>query len=137
MTTRPELRLGSHLVRGLAAVALFVVMAAVFVTAPFEAGQGFPSDANITASIGYAMFNLDLGSVPAEGFLVAFILIALALDVALDSALYLAKREQDDEPFTALLADGGRELSRSIGIGSIREESSEAEAQEETGGERR
>ena len=109
MTTKPELNLGSHLVSGLAAVALFVVMAAVFLQASFGEAAGFPADANITASIGYAMFNLDLGAVPGESFLVAFILIAVALDAALDGALLLAKREEDGSMVT-VLADGGRRV---------------------------
>ena len=112
-TTKPELDLGSHLVPGVAALALFVVMAGAFLTAEFPAPQGFPSDANITASIGYAMFNLDFGSVPSESFLVAFLIIALALDTAIDGAIILARRESDGET-VSLLADGGRELKRAF-----------------------
>ncbi len=42
MTTRPKLKLGNHLVPGLVAVALFVVMAAVFINAPITGEeQGF------------------------------------------------------------------------------------------------
>jgi NADH-quinone oxidoreductase subunit J len=112
-TTRPELDLGSHLAPGLAAFALFVVMAGAFITAQFPDPQGFPADANITASIGYAMFNLDFGSVPSESFLVAFLVIAIALDAALDGAIILARREQDGET-VSLLADGGKELKRAV-----------------------
>jgi len=113
--SRPELQSDISYTKGLAALALFVVMAAVVFAADFGPAQGFPSDANVTESIGYAMFNLDLGSVPAEGFLVAFLLIAVVLDVALDGALYLAKREnEDDETLTALIADGGRTLRRTV-----------------------
>jgi NADH-quinone oxidoreductase subunit J len=113
MTTKPELKLGSHLVPGLAAVGLFVVMAAAFLTATFPDPQGFGGDANITASIGYAMFNLDFGQVPGESFLVAFIIMAVALDVALDGAIHLAKRE-DSESGQTVLADGGRMLKRKL-----------------------
>jgi NADH-quinone oxidoreductase subunit J len=113
VTTKPELDLGSHLVPGVAALALFVVMAATFVSAEFPAPQGFPGDANITASIGYAMFNLDFGSVPGESFLVAFLVIAIALDAALDGAIILARRESDGET-VSLLTDGGRELKRTL-----------------------
>ena len=113
MTTKPELDLGSHLVPGLAAIALFVVMAGAFLSAEFPAPQGFPADANITASIGYAMFNLDFGSVPAESFLVAFLIIAIALDAAIDGAIILARRESDGET-VSLLTDGGRKLRRSL-----------------------
>lgn len=109
MTTKPELKLGSHLVPGLAAVALFAVMAAVFLTASFPEPQGFASDANITASIGYAMFDLDFGDVASESFLVAFIVMAVVLDVALDGAILLARREPG-ESTGRLLSDGGRRL---------------------------
>jgi NADH-quinone oxidoreductase subunit J len=112
-TTKPELDLGSHLVPGVAALALFVVMAGAFLTAEFPAPQGFPSDANITASIGYAMFDLDFGSVPSESFLIAFLIIALALDTAIDGAIILARRESDGET-VSLLADGGHELKRAL-----------------------
>jgi NADH-quinone oxidoreductase subunit J len=135
MTTKPELKLGSHLVPGLAAVALFVVMAAVFLTASFPAPEGFPDGANITASIGYAMFNLDLGSVPGEGFLVAFIVIAVVLDAALDGAILLAKREEEGSLRT-ILADGGRELGRTLrGDGGDEGRERDADAPPE-GGER-
>lgn len=92
---------------GVAAVALFVVLAAVFVGAPFgDPAPGFEGDAGITASIGYAMFNIDApGAVPSEGFLVSFILIAVVLDAALDGAVMLARREDEGEPTTALRSD--------------------------------
>ena len=109
MTTKPELRTGSHLLPGLAAVALFVVIAAAVLRASFGDPQMFGPDAEITASIGYAMFNLDMGTVPGEGMLVAFIVIAVALDAALDGAILLAKREEDGSA-VALLADGGRQV---------------------------
>jgi NADH-quinone oxidoreductase subunit J len=113
MTTKPKLRVGSHLLPGLAAVGLFVVVATAVLRASFDAPQGFPSDANITASIGYAMFNLDMGAVPGEGMIVAFIAIAVALDAALDGSLLLAKREKDGSA-VALLADGGRRVRERI-----------------------
>ena len=109
MTTKPELRTGSHLLPGLAAVALFVVIAAAVLRASFGDPQMFGPDAEITACIGYAMFNLDMGTVPGEGMLVAFIVIAVALDAALDGAILLAKREEDGSA-VALLADGGRQV---------------------------
>jgi NADH-quinone oxidoreductase subunit J len=110
VTTRPELKLGSHLLPAVAAAALFAVMAVVFLGTPFPDPQGFAEGANITASIGYAMFNVDLGDVSGEGFLVAFIVIAITLDVALDGAVHLAKREEG----RTILADGGRELKRTL-----------------------
>jgi NADH-quinone oxidoreductase subunit J len=112
MTTKPELDLGSHLLPGLAAAALFVVMAATFLSASYPEPQGFPEGANVTASIGYAMFDLDLGDIPGESFLVAFLTIAVTLDVALDGAVHLATREGDEG--RTLLADGGRELKRTL-----------------------
>ena len=113
MTTKPELNLGSHLLPGVAAAALFVVMAATFLSASFPDPQGFAGGANVTASIGYAMFNLDLGDIPGESFLAAFIIIAITLDVALAGAVPLATREEGSDDRT-LLADGGRELKRTL-----------------------
>jgi len=104
MTTRPRLHTGSK-ARGLAAVALFGAMAAAFARARFGSAAGFPEGANITASIGYAMFDLDLGAVPAESFLVAFIVMAVALDVAIDGAVHLATREGEGDG--GARADGG------------------------------
>jgi len=112
--SRPRLKLGGHLVPGLAAVALFAVLAAVFLRASFGEAAGFEEGASITASIGYAMFNVDTGAisgavVPAEGFVVAFVLIAVVLDVAIDGAVFLAKRDEG-EGGGGVLADGGREI---------------------------
>ncbi|MGM0592092.1 MAG: proton-conducting membrane transporter [Halobacteriota archaeon] len=126
MTSRPELKLGSHLLPGLAAVALFAVMAVAFMRATFGDPQGFADGANITASIGYAMFDLDLGDVPAEGFLVAFITIAIVLDVALDGALHLAKREGEVTP-SQLVADGGRVVRDALGVETGDDETTEGE----------
>ena len=91
--TRPELRLGPHLVRGLGAVALFLVLAWVTVRAGLGEPAGFPEDARITATIGYALFNLDGGNVPVEGFLAAFEIIDVVLVAALVAAVMLARRE--------------------------------------------
>jgi NADH-quinone oxidoreductase subunit J len=125
MTNRPRLYTGGSLVAGLAAVALFVVLAVVFLGASFPAPAGFPDGAAITKSLGGAMFDIAPGqlmddgeaAVPAEGFLVAFLLIGVLLDAALDGAVMLAKREEagenvglesgTDEPEGAVAADGG------------------------------
>ncbi|WP_277555307.1 proton-conducting membrane transporter [Halobaculum limi] len=117
-STRPRLKLGGHLVPGLAAVALFAVLAAVFLQASFGEAAGFTSGASITASIGYAMFNIDAevisgAVVSGEGFVVAFILIAIALDVAIDGAVFLAKRD-DEQGIGDVLADGGREIKETF-----------------------
>ena len=109
MTTKPKLRVGSHLLPGLAAVALFVVIAVAVLRASFGDPQGFPSDGSITASIGYAMFNLDMGSVTGEGFLVAFEIVDVVLVAALAASVLLARRERDGD-VVALLADGGRQV---------------------------
>ncbi|QIB73709.1 proton-conducting membrane transporter [Halogeometricum borinquense] len=113
MTTRPRLKLGSHLVPGLAAVALFVVMVAAFVTASFPEPQGFGGDVNITASIGYAMFNLGFGEVASESFLVAFEIIDIVLVAALVGAVMLARRETGDSA-RQVLADGGQRLKQTL-----------------------
>jgi NADH-quinone oxidoreductase subunit J len=123
MTTRPELNTTGSLLPGLAAVALFVVMAVAILRASFGDPQGFAADAGITASIGYAMFDLEMGSVPGESFLAALIVVAVALDAALDGSLLLAKREEDGSP-VALLADGGRRVRDRLRDG---EEPSDAE----------
>ena len=83
-------------VTGLLAVGLFGLFAAVFLTAGFGTAEGF-ADGSVTRSIGYAMFNLNGGGIESEGFLVAFITIAVVLDAALDGALMLAKRGEEDE----------------------------------------
>jgi NADH-quinone oxidoreductase subunit J len=107
MTTRPRLATDVNYVNGLAALALFAVLAFVFVTAGLEAPRGFGEGA-IVASIGYAMFDLvDLvpsGHGETEGFLVAFLTIAVVLDAALDGAVMLARRE-DDATATAAGSD--------------------------------
>jgi NADH-quinone oxidoreductase subunit J len=94
MPTRPRLHRGNKLA-GLAAVALLGVFVAVFVTAELGTPEGF-GEGSITASIGYAMFNLPDGSIPAEGFLAAFLIVAVVLDAALEGAVLLARRDNDE-----------------------------------------
>ncbi|KTG18530.1 NADH-quinone oxidoreductase subunit J family protein [Haloferax profundi] len=114
MTTKPQLKLGSHLVPGLAAVALFVVMAVVFLGASFPNPQGFAEGANLTASIGYTMFNLGFGDVTGESMLIAFEIIDLVLVAALVGAVLLARREGEGGQMRTILTDGGRELKRTL-----------------------
>lgn len=94
--TRPRLRIGRHLLPGAIAVVLFVVLAGTFVRAPFGDADGF--EGSVTESIGFALLNLDLDGaltgIPSEGFLVALLLLALALDAALDGAIHLARRDE-------------------------------------------
>lgn len=98
MTTRPQLRIGRHLLPGLIAVGLFIVLASIALISSFPSADGFPDNAHITAAIGFSFFNIDAGDVPAEGFLAAFLIIAIVLDAALDGAVMLATRDDNNEP---------------------------------------
>ncbi len=98
MTTRPRpIDVDRSTIPGLAAFALFVVMAAVFVTAEFGVAAGFPEDQSIVAGIGGSLIGLTDGTFVPEGFLVALILMAVVLDAALDGALMLARRDGGEE----------------------------------------
>ena len=103
--TSPSLRIGAHLVRGLGAIALFGALAWIVLRATIGAPAGFPADASITASIGYAMFNLPGGAVPAEGMLAAFEIIDVVLVAALVAAVMLARRETGGSVRSALRSD--------------------------------
>ena len=109
MTTRPHLNLGSHLLPGIVALALFVVFAAIFLTTPFGSPRGF-GGGSITASIGYALFDLAGGEIPSDGFLVSFEIIDLVLLAALAAAVMLARRESDGKlvGIESIRTDGGR-----------------------------
>jgi len=100
--TRPRLKTDTSLWPGVAAIGLFAVLAATFLSAELPDPSGFGANAEIMKSIGAAMFSIDPAlltsdgnHVDSEGFLVLFILIAVVLDAALDGSLMLAKR--DDE----------------------------------------
>jgi len=102
--SRPALKTGTSLWPGVAALALFGVLAAVFLGAELPDPAGFGENAAIMKSIGAAMFNIDPAlitsdglHVVSEGFLVSFILIAVVLDAALDGSLMLAKRDEQEE----------------------------------------
>jgi len=105
LTTKPELKLGAHLGRGVGAIALFAVIGWVVVRSGLGVPAGFPADASITASIGYAMFDLPGGGVPAEGFLAAFEIIDVVLVAALVAAVMLARRETGGSLVNALRRD--------------------------------
>ena len=100
--SRPRLQTEVSLWPGLAAVALFAVLAAAFLTASLPDPAGFGADAQIVKSIGAAMFNVDPaaimenGAIESEGFLVLFITIAVVLDAALDGSLMLAERDEEE-----------------------------------------
>ncbi|ODR80441.1 NADH dehydrogenase [Haladaptatus sp. W1] len=116
MTSRPRMRDPSTMLPGVVAVALFAILAVVFLGASFGDAGGFGAGANITASIGYAMFNIgNVGGdalVQSEGFLVAFEIIDLVLVAALVGAVMLASRDDgesgDNGTSSAVMADGGR-----------------------------
>ena len=109
MSTTPELKLGAHLWRGAGAVALFAVLAVVSLRAALGTAAGFPADASITASIGYAMFALAGADVPSESFLVAFEIIDVVLVAALVGAVMLARREVGGGVRGLMRSDGGDE----------------------------
>ena len=108
MAARPRPAVGSHLLPGLAALALFGVIAAAVLTSSFGPAPGFPADASVVASLGRAMFGIE-AAIPGESFLVAFEIVDLVLVAALAGAVLLARREEDGAT-VALLADGGRRL---------------------------
>ncbi|MGM0371817.1 MAG: proton-conducting membrane transporter [Halobacteriota archaeon] len=95
MTTRPEISTNIDVLPGIAALALFAAMAVAILTADFGAIVGFESAAEITRSIGYALFNLDRGTpvVGGEGFLLPFFVVAFVLDAALGAAVMLSRRD--------------------------------------------
>ncbi|WP_158855545.1 hypothetical protein [Halorhabdus sp. CUG00001] len=106
--SRPRLAGDLNPVGAVAALALFAVLTAVFLTATFPAAAGFEAGASITAGLGYALFDM-AGQSPlvTEGFLVSFILIAIVLDAALDGAILLARREEGS--VLDRLREGGEE----------------------------
>ncbi|SDF86483.1 hypothetical protein [Halorientalis regularis] len=114
MTTRPRLANEVNWAAGIAAIGLFAVLAAVFVTAGFPGAAGFSDKGSITASIGYAMFDMpDQATFPSENFLIVFEIIDLVLVAALVVAVMLARR--DDGSIRGVLTDGGRDQKRDGG----------------------
>ena len=95
MTNKPEFKSDLNLLPGLAAAVLFVVMAAVFLGAEFGAPAGFPENASVVASLGYAMFDITGSFVPieGEGMLAAFEIIDIVLVAALVGSVMLARRD--------------------------------------------
>ncbi|AGN00716.1 NADH dehydrogenase-like complex subunit J2 [Salinarchaeum sp. Harcht-Bsk1] len=93
------------MVPGLVAVALFAVMAWVFLGASFGEAAGFPGGASVIDTIGYALMDANQTDIPTEGFMAALIIIALVLDAALDGAIHLARRDDEGDTVTALGGD--------------------------------
>ena len=138
MTTRPEIRREGSFLPGVLAVVLFGLMTVIVVNTQLGTTTGFPDGISITSEIGYALFDLEAlqstegGMADTEPFLVAFLLIAIVLDAALDAAIVLAKREDEGEPVaplastsgdageagSAAVADGGRHRSSAGGSDS-------------------
>ncbi len=85
---------GSRLLRGSAAVGVVAVLLVAVATAEFDAATGY-GDASVLEAIGFAMINVE-GPLPAIGFLVPLILLALVLDAALEGAVYLAEKNGGD-----------------------------------------
>ena len=95
MTTRPQLRVGRHLLPGMIAVALFATLSFIILASSFDNPTGFEAGESVIENIGFALLNIDAGGIDAEGFLVAFIAIAIVLDAALSGAVMLAWRDDD------------------------------------------
>lgn len=93
--TRPKIADDINVLPGLAAIALFVVLAVTFLSSQFDPARGFEEGARITASIGYALFNFagNDAIVQSEGFLAPFEIIDVVLVAALVVAVMLARRE--------------------------------------------
>ena len=123
MTTGPKIRRGESLLPGLLAVGLFGLMALIVLNTSFQpmSEAGFPEGISITAELGYALFDLEAlqsaeGNVGAtEPFLAAFLLVAVALDAALDASLVLAKREEEGQPVAALASQQPEESGPGAG----------------------
>lgn len=83
-----------RVLRGAAAVGVIAVLGVAIATAEFAAPAGY-GGASVLESIGLAMINAE-GPLPAIGFLVPLILLALVLDAALEGAVYLAEKDGGD-----------------------------------------
>ncbi|AKH97716.1 hypothetical protein [Halanaeroarchaeum sulfurireducens] len=95
MTTKPEITTEINPITGFLAVVLFGVMGLIVLGASFTGAAGFETNAPITASIGYALLDLEgvANTVASEGFLAALVIIAFVLDAALGGAVLLARRD--------------------------------------------
>ncbi len=108
VVNRPSFRFGSHLFRGVGALALLVVLVWATIGAGIGDPAGFPGDGSITATIGYAIVGLvDLAEHETESFLAALIITGVLLDAALDGAVMLARRDEPGTAAEAVRSDGG------------------------------
>jgi len=105
--SRPQLKRDISLLPGLAAIGLFVVLAAAFLSVELPDPSGFGADAALMKSIGAAMFGLEASNVvsegtpiASEGFLLAFEIIDFLLVAALVGSIMLARREEGGENVT-------------------------------------
>ena len=100
---------------GIAALALFAVLAWVFVGANFGSPAGFPEGASVIDGIGYAMFNIQApDAIPSEGFLIPFEIIDIVLVAALVGGVMLARREEAGEITTALRSDAAERETEQV-----------------------
>lgn len=95
MTTRPQLRLGAHLLPGVVAIGTALVLLLVVLRSEFGEATGYPAGESVIENIGFALLNIDAGAIPAEGFLVALIAIAVVLDAALGGAVMLGMQDEE------------------------------------------
>jgi NADH-quinone oxidoreductase subunit J len=107
VTTKPELKLGRHLLPGIVALGLFAVMAAIISTSSFADPAGFEGVDSVTGAIGYSLINVDAATIPpnTEGFLASLELIAFVLVAAIVGGVTLARREVEGEVVTALRSE--------------------------------
>lgn len=90
---RPRLHLGRHLLPGIVAIGIFILIAVTTFNIEFTDSVG-TFEPNIIEEIGLSLVN---AASEADGYLVPLILIALLLDAALDGAVYLARRDGGEQ----------------------------------------
>ncbi len=85
----------SRLLAGVGAIVMFGTIAGAVYGSPFDDAVGFSGEA-VIEGVGLALVNAptDLATI---GFVVPLVLLAIVLDAAVDGAIYLARRETDEE----------------------------------------
>ena len=91
--SRPQLEQDISLLPGLAAVGLFGVLAAAFLSVELPDPSGFGADAALMKSIGAAMFGFEASNVVSDGTPVASEGFLLAFEII--DFLLVAAREHD------------------------------------------